>query len=377
MSVLFYIILLLIVSFDPQNKFGFRMPLLAFFMIIWIIYIPKAINITSNTKTSAFLFVYTLPLWGLLVYIFRGDGSFVITDTSYISTGIMGSLVYLMNKSNSEDSFNSAMTFISVLFIILFLAVGFELYGNESRELINFLISSDVARIDFREYAGLKLPYIYIYTSTLLIIPLVIWAEKTNKILSFDFIFFISIALCLIISGTRSHILIGALYILKVLAKNNKPFFIGAAFLIGIFFLSSIIQILLEMLNPTEGSNSYKLSMFGQYATILNDYKTILFGQGFQAINWDFDLKQITDIENGATKTELTFVELFRVFGFPLTLLFIFSIFAVLTGKEISSSKKQILFLLCVDSALNPHMFSTYGAVIFAYAMCNSVKKTT
>jgi hypothetical protein len=123
-----------------------------------------------------------------------------------------------------------------------------------------------------------------------------------------------------------------------------------------------------SFVSTTEDSNSYKLGMLDIYSKMIfnNDF-TWLLGQGFESFKWSFDLRSIIEYSEGATKAELTYMEILRVFGLPVG-----GLFLLLTGYQWFVFNRIAVFhklgfgALLFDSMLNPHLFTTYGAIYLA-----------
>ena len=360
-------IILMIAIIDPQNSLGLRYPLLAVFLPIYIYNIFTTFSCFEK-KYFVIILSYLLPMWGLIMYLFRGDLNFKLNDTSYISFAILFSIVHILSSDRLIIYFKKASIITGLFFSFLILYNAYELIIIKSNVLTNFVIENEIARVSFRDYEGFELPYVYYYSSTLLILPLSILIEKFSWV---RLILILIISTALFLSGTRSHNILSFLFLILFFKKSvsKKIFYIilGIVFFSIAFLYSSNILILLEsVFSAKEESNNFKLSMLSKYITMFSDPITIFFGQGFQAVDWNNELRSI--VTEKATKTEWTYLELYRVFGFFLPTI-IFGYFIYFFFKNASpgdSYKKLILLTLLFDSLLNPHIFSTYGAILMA-----------
>lgn len=368
----FYILFLVFTTFfDPQNGLGFRTLLLASSLPVFIQSLIKLRHFRSTELALRSFLLLALPLYGILIWLLRGDVGGVFNDTSYISFAIIFGNIYIFDKSYGEYILKKFIQQIGLLFSISILITAIITMSGIDNSIIQFLIDRNIARIGFRDYGEISLPYIYYYSSTLLIVPILLGIERLNTHRSFLTFFLILInVLGLLLSGTRSHILIGLIlfwFLIKSLNDSKRFFKVIFYSISSIIFIQSILQLVQTFFTLEEENNLYKINIFNQYATILSDPITIFFGEGFQSINWSKETQKI--VVNGATKSELTLLELVRVFGLPLTLLFIGIL--ILNIMKINNDNKSKLYgviLLLIDSLLNPHLFSTYGAVICAYA---------
>jgi hypothetical protein len=363
--------ILTIVAFDPQNGLGFRNLIIVFFGFIWLINICKFKDFLNANELSLIFLIYLLPLYGAILYIIRGDGLYVMTDTSYISTSVVLTFVYLLNKKSMQEDFIRAAKIIGLLYVIIYASLFIEGIALENKKITTFLLAENIARVSFREYSGIVFPYIYLYTSTFLIVPLSILYYEINRLNNYKLGFYGLLVICLFLSGTRSHMLIAIIYaflIYKKLFPKTSIIIFTAIILLNSQLIYEIIK---EMFSFNEKNNNYKLNMIANYYDIFEDWKTLIFGQGYQAVNWSRSLQEMVSVETGATKTEITLLELLRVYGLPLSFLLITIILNKVNNlwKKNITDKKLILIFLLIDSMLNPHIFSTYGAIMLAYAL--------
>lgn len=374
-----FMLIILTGFFDPQNALGIRPIILYLSLPLWIYGLKPALTDLRANYVSMML-CYAMPLWGLMVYAIRGDGAFRITDTSYISFALIFSIINLLATEKTQESFKKASIVVGLAFSILLIYAGVELIILNTSVAIDFLISNEIARVSFREYGGINIPYVYFYASTLLILPLsVLYVELScNKGSALLNICFLTMLLALFLSGTRSHIVISTLlFIAYVYGRGREIRIIGTiAIVFTVIIYGNITDVIMGMVSSEEGTNSQKISMLDLYAKIFDDPMTILIGQGYQAVAWSTELQQMVFIDEGATKTELTFLELFRVYGaiLPWFILFAFAGKIIKTIDNANKYKKIALILLLLDSALNPHLFSTYGALILAISMSPTPK---
>jgi hypothetical protein len=136
--------------------------------------------------------------------------------------------------------------------------------------------------------------------------------------------------------------------------------------------LPLIYSTFLEMLDGGDPTNAFKIGMLRVYGEIFSDIPTVLVGQGFEAAQWSRELNSMLSAEGGASKTELTFIEIFRVFGFVVG----FAVTALLAWRLVITLMKPslrykglMLGALLFDALFNPHLFSTYGAAVVALAL--------
>jgi len=119
-----------------------------------------------------------------------------------------------------------------------------------------------------------------------------------------------------------------------------------------------------------ETDNAMKLRMLTNYAEIVNDPLTFIFGQGYNAHAWSHSLREMIAAEVNASKTELTYIEIVRVYGLLISIPF-FLLLCIL-GYRVSKTSDEyrwlypafVIYLL--NSSVNPYLFSTNGMLPLA-----------
>ena len=94
----------------------------------------------------------------------------------------------------------------------------------------------------------------------------------------------------------------------------------------------------------------------------------LLFGQGYNAQEWSMNFKNmLIRSYNEGSKTELSYLELVRVYGLIVGTILIISLFIIplLVYKKYKKINYIIfaIFIYLINSALNPYLFSTNGVL--------------
>lgn len=316
------------------------------------------------------LFAVILPIQGLYVHSFHSLSAEFI-DTSYIAAGLLMSFSLIYQDINDclfgVKAFLLSTRMLSILIIIIY---TFSLLG--SSEWISFFTERDTAIISFRLYSGVQLPYIYFLASPLLIL---LMAYDFSKIMDSSgfraYIPFSISSLSLLLSGTRAHIILAIFFAPIYMLLRSKFKLLGKSILILLLVLSIGLifgdgtSLVSSFFSPTEASNSIKLSILSKYLEIYSHPIDLIFGQGFNAHEWSANVRQMVAMDVGASKTELTYLELIRVFGlFIGTTVIIALVQFTLATKSLPGCHKWIypgLIIYLVNAALNPYLFSVNG----------------
>jgi hypothetical protein len=155
------------------------------------------------------------------------------------------------------------------------------------------------------------------------------------------------------------------------------------------FFVEQVGKLIEAFFSVSETSNSMKLSLLNGYGEIFSNPVTLLFGQGFNAHEWSPTLRNMIAIEEKASKTELTYLELVRVFGIVIATALIGTIFLLLRlTKNLHQNFRWIypgFSVFLINAAFNPYLFSVNGilplgliaAIVYHYTRTNKCRTTT
>lgn len=365
--------------FDPiGHVFGLRYIALALIYVTLLLHISNRklhINVGSIYFFLFLYFVLILPAYGTLIYLVRGmgvGGDFI--DTSYIAAGVLFgcSLVYLNSDSLqiglAAQRFALRMLACTIIFCVLIYELGLPIF------IIGFFVENGAAYFGpFRNYGGVNFYYMYFVASPMLIylVTQEVWRvfdERTTV----QF-FWCGVALVsLFMSGTRANIILATFVVPVVYAWRRWGLFsipaVGLTAVVCLLLAYSLgVQSIASMFDPQNESIEVKLGFLLAYIEIFSDAGVLLIGQGFNAHSWSDAFANMLPggALGGASKTELTYIEMIRVFGVVVGGAF-FCLMAVLVKKlsEMDASlgwMAPALFLYLVGSTLNPYMFSSNG----------------
>lgn len=367
MKTLVFIIVIIVAYLDPINHLGLRSMLLAVSALFYPIIVVRFL-LQLNYNIFNLFFVLYLPLYGILNYMIRGGQFTSFNDTSYLSTSLVIALVFYLSKDN-VSLLIKCTRLISLIFASLIIVVAGELLITKGSDIIDFLLANEIGRISFRSYGGIEFPYIYLYASPLLLLPLGVILNRSysNKITIINIVESLIYITAIFMSGTRSHMLLAVLASFILVIRINRRFLIPILVLSALAVINLGLEAITGMVSLKDGSNSFKSSMIPVYLDMLMNVDVFVFGQGFNAHSWSSDLQKVIQVSQGATKSELTYFEFFRVFGVVNAIFFYSWVFVKLCSRK-SWFFLPLMFLL-LDAALNPHLFSTYGAVVLGMSL--------
>jgi len=311
-----------------------------------------------------------------MVGLIRGGVGSNFIDTSYLAAAVYFgcSLIYLKGDllciGLRAQVLALRLLSLAIVFCLIVFVFGFPV------DWIWFFVANQVAFFGERSYANIDFFYIYFIASPMIIFLLAYEAWRFFDKPSFVGVFLVVLPVAaLFFSGTRFNILIAVLGVPIVYFWRR---FGGVAIVWGVFpFIGfavilkiSGIELVESIFDTGEGSNAEKLRIVGGYVDIFSDPVSIIFGQGFNAHTWSkpfFDM-----VAEGASKTELTYIELFRVFGLFVGALFFVIVFLMIRSCDERKSLYRwiapAIVMYILVSTLNPYLFSSNGILLLGFS---------
>jgi len=318
-------------------------------------------------------FVFFIPVYGLFVAQIRGGMVGAFIDTSYLAGAVyfLCSILYLFG-TNLDKAVRVHVVVLRALCVLIIACLFIVLVGLPL-EWIYFFVSNGIAFYGDRSYGGVSFYYIYFIASPMIIFLL---AYESSRFLDqpslSNFGLLCLPVVALFLSGTRANIItsifgIIVIYFWKRFHFRALIFILGFIVLLILFFLIFDFSVVKDMFGSAELSNGIKLKYFAVYSEIFSDPLTILFGQGFNAHKWSFAFSQM--LGEGASKTELTYIEFLRVFGLMGFAGFVFILWLLVVSARSLPFEYQwmapALLMYLVVSAVNPYIFSSNGMLLF------------
>lgn len=359
---------------DPiGNMLGIRYIALAaaLFGLCWMLITGTITGLDKSHRGFLItLLAVVFPIYGLLLYSFHAsDQEFI--DTSYLASGILITTA-LLYRSREVCDFGIRSLVLSIRLLSFMVIAAYASQLTSMDGWLGFFTERNVALVSFREYAGFSLPYIYFLASPLMILLLAhdFGAFKSRPSVRGLLIFFVT-AFSFALTGTRAHMLIAVLFapFYMLLTSTPKTLIKSIALLAGIVIMAltqeEVRSLFASFTSTSETSNSMKLSLLDGYGAIFASPSDLLFGQGFNAHEWSTPLRDMIAMEDKASKTELTYFELIRVFGLGLAGWFVLTLVSLLRATKEFPSQYHWIFpgftLYLINAAINPYLFSVNG----------------
>lgn len=340
--------------------------------------IAGTIYLEANYVYFLSLFCLFVPAYGLIVAVFRGGLSESLIDTSYISTVVYSlcSIIYVLRKDFMVASQAAAVLSMRLLACVVLSSFVFIQFGV-FQSLFEQLLGWGGVYLGERVYAGYSFPYIYFIASPVLVF--LVGYEMWRLLERFSVVRMLGVLLAcaaLFLSGTRANIIASVACPLLVVfwwLWGRAALVWGAV--IFLFFFTILffgyMDLFFAFFDPAEPSNAVKISYLNGYSQIFSDPLTLIFGQGFNAHAWSQVFRKM--LPEGASKTELTYVEIFRVYGLFGGGIFLGSLaYLVMTSAWAKTEFGWVapsLIIYLGLSFLNPYIFSSNGYLVLGFSI--------
>jgi hypothetical protein len=360
--------------FDPiGDMFMLRYIALAA-AVACLVYFGSYLQLFSREMTikkSMIIYIsFFMPIYGFVLSVIRGGFVSEFLDTSYAAAGILllFSLIYV-NEYFVKVGLR-AMLFSLRCLVFLIICIYAAMSMDLNNDWFSFFSERHVAVLSTREYAGISFPYIYFLASPIL---LYLIGYDLNKLFVNFKIRYVVISFATMfafaISGTRSHMILAVAYIpiFYIFVYSRHKLFLIFFCMVSVAAILNLfdIEILRSFFSANESNNAMKIDLLDNYAEIFDSPLTFMFGQGYNAHTWSVTLRKMVALEVHASKTELTYIELVRVYGIFIAIPFYFLLAALIYRLARTSDEYKWLYpaflIYLLDSSLNPYLFSTNG----------------
>ncbi len=285
-------------------------------------------------------------------------------------------LIALVTVNDAIDLtglFNRSSLLIVLMTLGLYVALVFNPHWFGSMYKY-FVINKGVAVYALRDYGKVTMLMIFYKTSPLLVFPLSyflyrILIDSTGKAPFFHYLLTILIAVTLFLSGTRANLLalffILIFYIGFFTYRRSKSWFALVAGLGLLIFLLMFPSLWDLIMNRHEASNVIKFGYLSSYADYFDGHiLSLIFGQGIGGSFFAYGLQRFMNV------TELTYLELIRIWGIPIAFLFGVILIWPLV-MEIKAKKLSHLFIAYLAylfiAGTNPLLLSSTGMLVLVY----------
>lgn len=376
-------LLLVDVMVDPNNLIFHAKYVL--FILVFLVWFPRWYSEKSRIPAKlgfAMIFIgLFMPFYALSVGIINGAlhnlplGKLVYFNSFFF---FLMALVVASEKVDLTVLFNRSSLLIVAMTLGLYAALIFDPQGFGSLYKY-FVVNKGAAIYSLRTYGNMPLLMIFYKTSPLLVFPLSyylyrIFIDSSKKAPFSHYLLILLTAVTLFLSGTRANllslILIVIFYLGFFVYRKSKSWFVLVAGFGLVIFLLVFPSLWNILMSRHETSNIIKFGYFSSYADYFNGHLlSLIFGQGIGGRFFAHGLHEYMDV------TELTYIELIRVWGIPITAIFGVILIWPLV-MQIRTKKLNHLFIAYLAylfiAGTNPLLLSSTGMLVLVYVFSSS-----
>ncbi|OBU23507.1 hypothetical protein CTM88_19985 [Photobacterium aquimaris] len=362
--------------FDPADIFGMKKVLFVFIFAFCVFLLLQNRIYLSKKRIIISAIFFSFGLIGFLFSAlnFRGadyDGG---QSIAYLLVFFLFFLIIFLNNPLLWRAFIDSLAFVGLLMIFYTIIISFlfAFFYNEFSNLffyLNYTLSNSF--ITSRVIGPFTISMVYLKSIVLLFPISVIYYHKYKS--SSQKIYFLIVILALfslILSGTRTNIILSILMLLvlgfvTVNVKYRKYVFLG--FLV--FTLLIMYNLLTFVFENSDSSSEIKSSLLNTYLDVFfNDNSYFIIGDGFGSLFYAVSKNKY--IYN----SELVYLDVFKYFG---GFVFLFFMSFLITPLLVFIRKNDVFLLMSylsylLVSATNPLLLSSTGMVALIYYFnCN------
>ena len=373
------IVLVFVALFDPTDKIlHIKVPIFIAVVFVWLY--RRAIDggtLTPGMWALIMTIAVVIPLFWTIFGIITQNAHNMDTQFSTLK-----SLLFLMIVpvliSEDIDLISLIIKMSSTVALVTIAMWAMYLYTPQL--FLGVYVSTmnyGNAMIDpSRNLLGMSLGMFYYKTSCLMIFPLSYYCSRLLQCNTrWKLLLIISslLGFALLISGTRANIMgmlfvVGALMLGKIKNTCGWVPFITAGMLLIVLIAVSVIP---AFADTQEQGNGIKLGHLGPYEQeFATKPSVLLWGEGADSAFYS------EGVQEWMTNTELTYMELIRVFGLPMTILFIAGIllicYKLFAGGALPVAIAYMAYLAILAS--NPLLISSTGLLVICAMLKQAVK---
>ena len=369
-----FLVFLLVVDvlIDPGNLiFGIKEFIFISIFILWIASMP--IKIDLGISYVVLFVALLLPLYGFMIGLLRQENFIIRESFQYFKGFIFFALLFVTISRKIDISKYLVYGGFFIVLITIWLYIDIDKFSLDETY---YFVEKNAAKISRRAFANILFdPVVFYYTSPLLLFPLAYFLDRCEKQCTvWNILAVVLFVTALFISATRANILSSLILILIFLYNKIRNrwrivlyILVPLSILLAFIFLPHFFRT--YIFDPVEYSNSIKIDHFRSYIALFkNDIISLIFGQGMGAGFYSYAKEAIV------YKTELTYLELFRMFGIVFTTIFIFVLLIpiyifnrnsrnVLFNKYKYVYKAYFLYLI-LEIGSNPLLIGSTGMIV-------------
>lgn len=337
------------------------------------------------------VFAVVLPVYATAVHFIRGDyqdGPWSMYAGTFIFLVLLAGGGAISGSPRRVEMV--VVIALTALAIFVWIMPFLDLFMDRD-DVNNIGYVHQIWSYQFRQYGSVQLPYMYYYTSPMLVVPAAYWGFRAirAKKRSVEFVLACASLAALFLSGTRANMVVAIVLAAFFLWQISRPVFavvipaMTALAFMGRQTLGQMVAVDPSGTSSGDGdaamltaqSNARKLEYLHTYADMFSEPFSLIFGYGTGSC------VPRTDVVACVPVTELTYLDTIRFFGLIGALIYAALFFYPLwrhLGRSHYLFTGWLAYL--VIATVNPYIFSTNGMTVLAAvvlgAMTVPVRKT-
>ena len=318
-----YFLFLVTLSLDPTG-FHSRLKDLLFVVLVFygVIYCLKRRQYLAPINRITLLTILLIPLWGMFIAYITGE----LKDTAYAMSQVRSMLyicIFFFIVTMKLNVLLKAVWINGIIMAVVTLVLFFlsELGGFFLVAIYDYCnVSGNFTMAYNRNFLGFAVNGLYLTAGSLIIFSFIynLYQYKGRFKLLFSIILFLS----LMVAGSRTPMLVQLLILLVYLYDKNiiGKFLTRLSALVFVGMLVMLTYMLATQKN--EESNEVKYENFISYVEDIGDKGHPVWGAGLGSMFWAQGRNLYLSY------TELSYMDIIRIYGLPVGLCFIFLFFA-------------------------------------------------
>ncbi|WP_419239840.1 O-antigen polymerase [Photobacterium leiognathi] len=362
--------------FDPADIFGMKKVLfvLIFSFCVFLFLQNRMYISKKRIIISAIFFSFGLIGFLFSALNFRGTDYDGGQSIAYLLVFFLFFLIIFLNNPLLWRAFIDSLAFVGLLMILYTIIISFlfAFFYNEFSSLffyLNYTLSNSF--ITSRVFGPFTISMVYLKSIVLLFPISVIYYHKYKSSSKKVYFIFVILALfSLILSGTRTNIILSILMLLvlgfvTVNVKYRKYVFLGFL-LLTLLVMYNLLTFVFE---NSDSSSEIKSSLLNTYLDVFfNDNSYFIIGDGFGSLFYAVSKNRYI------FNSELVYLDVFKYLG---GFVFLFFMSFLITPLLVFIRKNDVFLLMSylsylLVSATNPLLLSSTGMVALIYYFnCN------
>lgn len=378
------VLLTTVLLIDPGDKLlHAKVPCFILVMVVWLFRVDFKRPISELKVVTGILIVSLLiPAAWMLLSVVTGRSSEMEYLLAYPKAFLFITLLFVIySEAIALDQITARASVLIALATIVVVILSKQAPALATGIYV-FATSKDLAVInEARDQFGIGIGQFFYDTSPIMLFGLALFLHRSlfrGKHRTWNVGFSALMLVALVFSGSRGNFIAAALVVagLTTMRLTKSIGVMPTAVVASVLLLAPFLMFVQKLLNPGETSNEIKLAHYQSYATLFSEHPSyLILGQGEGTRFYTTGFRDYTYV------TELTYLELVRQFGIPITLILLGILIAPLilllrarTHREEDGYVVVGYIGYLLVSATNPLLISSTGMLVVVMVWAQALR---